>query len=109
MKLKSFLKQESDSLESNNKELSDENQPEEEDDLGIPDYYLNDVEHITPGLYQVVWSESKLFEAFDMITVEKITPTGLVISCDNKKKEYSFDQVKTVQVTKDEDYNELFK
>lgn len=110
MKLKSFFKQEPDNLDTHNRELPEENQSEEEeDDLGIADYYLNDLEHITTGLYQVVWSESKFFEAFDMITIEKITSTGMVISCDNRKKEYSFDQLKTVQVTRDEDYDELFK
>lgn len=109
MKIKTFFNRKIEDTTPNNEELLEERLSEEKDDLGILDYFLDDVEHISIGTYQVVWSESDLFDTFDMIDIEEITSTSLVIIHNNKRKEYKFSQLKGIEVTKDEDYNKLFQ
>lgn len=84
-------------------------QKKEEDDTGISDYFLNDIENIKIGEYQVVWSENDDFDAFDEITVEEINSQGLKITKDGETRNYSFSDVSTVEVVKMEDYDSLFK
>ena len=76
----------------NNEEINPD-----DDDLGMPDYTLDDRKNITTGLYLVLGSNIRLFQPFDKIYVEEITENGLII------------RFEEVTVAKDEDYDKLFE
>lgn len=90
----------------NNEEINSD-----DDDLGMPDYTLDDRKNITTGLYLVLESNIRPFQSFDKIYIEEITDKGLVIRFEDKteKKFYDYDSLKGISVSKDEDFDKLFE
>lgn len=89
----------------NNEEINSD------DDLGEPDYTLDDRKNITTGLYLVLESNIRPFQSFDKIYVEEITEKGLVIRFEEEteKKFYDYNSLKEVTVSKDEDFDKLLE
>ena len=83
----------------------------DDDDLDIPEYYLDDRKNIKKGKYFVLESETDDFNAFDEIEVIEITSTGLKIIKEDEKeiRYYPYSDLSTVIVNRDEDYDLLFK